>query len=118
MNRSKLSLQGQYRASVVEIYFCHITTSLRIRHMFYAGMLVLVLVFKDSFRTFFKSLSLSWSWGVRFLSFSLSLWVRSLSLFWSLWSSPCPCFSPCKDLFPLLHYFYSFAYYCSVNAYN
>ena len=68
-----------------------------------AGMLilVLVLVLKDSLRTFLKSLSwfwgvrslsLSWSLGVRFLSLSWSLWVRSLSLSWSLWSSPCPCF--------------------------
>src|SRR6218665_1333816 len=78
-------------------------------------MLILVLVLKDSLRTFFKS----------------------LSLFWSLGSGPCPCpgpcgscpcpcpglcgsgpcpypgpcglvlvlvFSPCKDLFPLFHY--------------
>src|SRR6218665_3693925 len=68
-------------------------------------ILVLVLVLKDSLRTFFKSLSLSWSLGVRSLSLSLSLGVRvqevlvlvlvlgvrSLSLSWSLWSSPCPC---------------------------
>src|SRR6218665_605151 len=38
-----------------------------------AGMLILVLVLKDSLRTFFKSLSLSWSLGVRSLSLSLSL---------------------------------------------
>src|SRR6218665_69964 len=79
-----------------------------------AGMLILVL--KDSLRTFFKSLSLS------------------------LGSGPCPCpgpcgsgpcpypgpcglvlvlvFSPCKDLFPLFHYSDLFAYHCSVNAYN
>src|SRR6218665_2582299 len=38
------------------------------------GMLILVL--KDSLRTFFKSLSLSWSLGVRSLSLSLSLGVR------------------------------------------
>src|SRR6218665_2990145 len=66
-------------------------------------ILVLVLVLKDSLRTFFKSLSLSWSLWVRSLSLSLSLGVRSrrsLSLSWScglsslsLWSSPCPC--PC-----------------------
>ena len=43
-------------------------------------VLVLVLVLKDSLRTYFKSLSLSWSLRVR----SLSLWVRSLSLSWSL----------------------------------
>src|SRR6218665_2539653 len=50
-------------------------------------MLILVLVLKDSLRTFFKSLSLPWSLGVRSLSWSL--WVRSLmSLSWSLWSSP------------------------------
>src|SRR6218665_2552758 len=84
---------------------------------FYPGMLilVLVLVLKDSLRTFFKSLSLSYGscpcpcpgpWG----------------------SGPCPCpgpcgsgpcpypgpcglvlvlvlvFSPCKDLFPLFYY--------------
>ena len=36
-------------------------------------ILVLVLVLKDSLRTFFKSLSLSWSLGVRSLSLSLSL---------------------------------------------
>src|SRR6218665_2959514 len=54
-------------------------------------ILVLVLVLKDSLRTYFKCLSLSWSLGVRSLSLSLSLWVRSLS--WSLWSSPCNC--PC-----------------------
>src|SRR6218665_3973355 len=72
-----------------------------------AGMLILVLVLKDSLRTFFRSLSLSWSLGSgpcpypcprgfgarRSLSLSWSLGVRSLSLSWSLWSSPCPC--PC-----------------------
>src|SRR6218665_1152157 len=82
-----------------------------------AGMLILVLVLKDSLRTFFKSLSLSWS-----------LEVRSLSLSWSLGSGPCPCpdpwgsgpclypgpcglvlvlvlvVSPCKDLFPLFRF--------------
>src|SRR6218665_1376079 len=47
-------------------------------------MLILVLVLKDSLRTFFKSLSLSWSLGVRSLSLSWSLGVRSLSLSWSL----------------------------------
>src|SRR6218665_3683245 len=101
--------------------------------MFVTGMLilVLVLVLKDSLRTFFKSLSLSWFLG-----------VRSLFLSWSLGSGPCPCpgpcgsgpcpypgpcglvlvlvlvFSPCKDLLPLFHYSDLFAYYCSVNAYN
>ena len=44
---------------------------------FTPGMLILVLVLKDSLRTFFKSLSLSWSLGVRSLS-------------WSLGSGPCP----------------------------
>src|SRR6218665_964939 len=39
-------------------------------------ILVLVLVLKDSLRTFFKSLSLSWSLGVRSLSLSWSLGVR------------------------------------------
>ena len=79
---------------------------------------MLILVLKDSLRTFFKSLS------------------------WSLGSGPCSCsgpcgsgpcpypgpcglvlvlvlvlvFSPCKDLFPLFHYSDLFAYYCSVNA--
>src|SRR6218665_1952966 len=93
------------------------------------GMLILILVLKDSLRTFFKSLSLSWSLG-----------VRSSSLSWSLGSGPCPCpgpggsgpcpypgpcglvlvlaFSPCKDLFPLFYYSDLFTYYCSVNAYN
>src|SRR6218665_1668640 len=59
-------------------------------------VLVLVLVLKDSLRTYFKSLSLFWSlgsgpcpcpWGVRSrrsLSLSWSLGVRSLSLSWSL----------------------------------
>src|SRR6218665_1930866 len=37
-----------------------------------AVVLVFVLVLKDSLRTYFKSLSLSWSLGVR--SLSLSLW--------------------------------------------
>src|SRR6218665_2121094 len=46
-------------------------------------ILVLVLVLKDSLRTFFKSLSLSWSLG-----------IRSLSLSWSLGSGPCPCPGP------------------------
>src|SRR6218665_2577937 len=41
-----------------------------------SGMLILVL--KDSLMTFFKSLSLSWSLGVRSLSLSWSLGVRSL----------------------------------------
>src|SRR6218665_1269089 len=56
------------------------------RDVLYAGMVILVLILKDSLRTFFKSLS--WSLGVRSLSLSLgvrslswSLWVRSLSLF-------------------------------------
>src|SRR6218665_2977000 len=57
-----------------------------------AMVLVLVLVLKDSLRTYFKSLSLSWSLGVRSLSLgvrsrrslSWSLGVRSLSLSWSL----------------------------------
>src|SRR6218665_1884648 len=97
----------------------------RCRRYLLPGMLILdlVLVLKDSLRTFFKSLS------------------------WSLGSGPCPCpgpwgsgpcpcgsgpcpypgpcglvlvlvFSPCKDLFPLFHYSDLFAYYCSVNAYN
>src|SRR6218665_1881609 len=41
--------------------------------MYVSGMLILVLVLKDSLRTFFKSLSLSWSLGVRSFSLSLSL---------------------------------------------
>src|SRR6218665_3104032 len=57
-------------------------------------ILVLVLVLKDSLRTFFKSLSLSWSLGVRSLSLSWSLGVRSLSLSlrtpYGHFSSPCP----------------------------
>src|SRR6218665_2687973 len=51
---------------------------------------MLILVLKDSLRTYFKSLSLSWFLGVR----SLSLWVRSrssLSLSWSLGEGHCPC---------------------------
>src|SRR6218665_1806227 len=43
-----------------------------------AVVLVVVLVLKDSLRTYFKSLS--WSLGVRSLSLSWSLGVRSLSL--------------------------------------
>ena len=50
-----------------------------------AVVLVLVLVLKDSLRTYFKPLSLSWSLGVRSLSLSLGVWSRrSLSLSWSL----------------------------------
>src|SRR6218665_3220152 len=50
-----------------------------------AVVLVLVLVLKDSLRTYFKSLFLSWSLGVRSLSLSLGVRSRrSLSLFWSL----------------------------------
>ena len=55
---------------------------------------VLILVLKDSLRTYFKSLSLSWSLGVKSLSLSLGgqvqevlvlvLGVRSLFLSWSL----------------------------------
>ena len=89
------------------------------KYMITSGMLilVLVLVLKDFLRTFFKSLSLSWSLWVRSLSLSWSLGVRSLSLSWSLGSGPCPypgpcglvlvlvlVFSPYKDLFPLFHY--------------
>src|SRR6218665_1156096 len=88
-----------------------------------AGMLilVLVLVLKDSLRTFFKSLSLSWSLGVRSLSLSLSLGVRVQEVLILVLvlggSGPCPypgpcglvlvlvlVFSPYKDLFPLFHY--------------
>src|SRR6218665_1219163 len=77
-----------------------------------AVVLVLVLVLKDSLRTYFKSLflswslgvmslslslgvrsrrslTLSWSLGVRSLSLSWSLGIRSLSLSWSLGSGPC-----------------------------
>jgi len=63
----------------------HFKIKIKIRHLRkLAGMLILVfvLVLKDSLRTFFKSLSLSWSLGVRSLSWSLG--VRSLSLSWSL----------------------------------
>src|SRR6218665_1669172 len=74
--------------------------------IYLAVVLVLVLVLKDSLRTYFKSLSLSWSLGVRSLPLSLgvrsrrslslswSLGVRSLSLSWSLGSDPCPCPGP------------------------
>ena len=83
--------------SAVDIFHCTVFAEkcncVMVSEPFFAGMLVLVL--KDSLRTFFKSLSwslgvLSWSLWVRSLSWSL--WVRSLSLPWSLWSSPCPCF--------------------------
>jgi len=47
-------------------------------------MLILVLVLKDSLRTKFKSLSLSWSLCAKSLLLSLSLQVKSLSLSWSL----------------------------------
>src|SRR6218665_3258594 len=50
-----------------------------------AVVFVLVLVLKDSLSTYFKSLSLSWSLGVRSLSLSLGVRSRrSLSLSWSL----------------------------------
>src|SRR6218665_979819 len=79
-------------SSTFNFLYLHICQPL---HHLLPGMLifVLVLVLKDSLRTIFKSLSLSWSLGVRSLSLSWSLWIRSLSLSWSLWSSPCPC--PC-----------------------
>src|SRR6218665_978554 len=48
-----------------------------------AVVLVLVLALKDSLRTYFKSLSLSWSLGVRPLSLGVRS-RRSLSLSWSL----------------------------------
>ena len=57
-------------------------------------ILVLVLVLKDSLRTF--SSPCPGPWG------------QVLVLV----------FSPCKDLFPLFHYSDLFAYYCSANAYN
>src|SRR6218665_1667255 len=53
------------------------------------GMLILVLVLKDSLRTFFKSLS--WSLGVRSLSLSWSLGVRSLLTSLIILYIGCPC---------------------------
>src|SRR6218665_3525366 len=79
-------------------------------HKLLPGMLILVLVLKDSLRTFFKSLSLSWSLGVRSLSLSLSLGVRVqevLVLVLVLGGQVLVLilvFSPYKDLFPLFHY--------------
>src|SRR6218665_2707541 len=64
-------------------------------------ILVLVLVLKDSLRTFFKSLSLSWSLGVRSLSLFLSLGVRVQEVLVLILVLV---FSPYKDLFPLFHY--------------
>src|SRR6218665_1918331 len=53
--------------------------------IYLAVVLVLVLVLKDSLRTYFKSLSLSWSLGVRSLPLSLGVRSRnSLSFYWSL----------------------------------
>src|SRR6218665_1616453 len=93
------------------------------------GMLILVfvLVLKDSLRTFFKSLSLSWS---------LESGPCPCPGPWGSGPCPCPCpgpcgsghcpypdpcglvlvlvFSPCKDLFPLFHNSDLFAYYCNV----
>src|SRR6218665_534636 len=76
-------------------------------------MLILVLVLRDSLRTYFKSLFLFWSLG-----------VRSFPCPCPCGSGPCPCpgpcglvfvlvlvFSPCKDLFPLFHYSGLFAEY-------
>src|SRR6218665_1552909 len=45
-------------------------------HCIYPGMLILVLVLKDSLRTFFKFLS--WSLGVRSLSLSLGVRVQEV----------------------------------------
>src|SRR6218665_1736852 len=70
-------------------------------------ILVLFLVLKDSLRSFSSPCPCPGPWGSgpcpypcpwgvgsrRSLSLSWSLGVRSLSLSWSLWSSPCPC--PC-----------------------
>src|SRR6218665_4019371 len=110
-------------------------------------MLILVLVLKDSLRTFLKSLPFSWflvQTGmlilVLVLKDSLRTFLKSLPFSWFLGSGPCPgpcgsgpcpypgpcglvlalvlVFSPCKNLFPLFHYSDLFAHYCSVNAYN
>src|SRR6218665_126514 len=96
-----------------------------------SGMLILVLVLKDSLRTFSSPCPCPCPgpWG-----------SGPCPGPWG--SGPCPCpgpcgsgpcaypgpcglvlvlvlvFSPCKDLFPLFHYSDLFAYYCSVNAYN
>src|SRR6218665_1869941 len=105
-------------------------------------MLILVLVLKDSLRTFFKSLSLSCSWGSGPCPCP-GPWGSGPCLCpGPCGSGPCPCpgpwesgpchcpgpcglvlvlvvvFSPCKDLFPLFHYPNLFVYCCSVNAYN
>src|SRR6218665_3540920 len=65
-------------------------TLIIIPNILFPVTLILVLVLKDSLRTYFKSLSLSLGVRSLFLSLFLFLWVRSLSRF--LWSSPCPCF--------------------------
>src|SRR6218665_3915517 len=70
--QARISIAGQVQSSRGRLWQESATLQ------FIPGMfiLVLVLVLKDSLRTFFKSLSLSWSLGVRSLSLSLSLGVR------------------------------------------
>src|SRR6218665_2467245 len=87
------------------------------------GMLILVLVLKDSLRTFSSPCPCPGPW---------ELGPCPCPGPWG--SGPCPCgsgpcpypcpcglvlvlvFSPCKDLFSLFHYSDLFAYCCSVNA--
>ena len=72
-------------------------------------VLVPVLVLEDSLRTYFKSLSLPWSLGVRSLSLSLGGQVQEVLVLVLvlvvLVLVLVPVFSPCKDLFPLFHFF-------------
>src|SRR6218665_1344650 len=83
------------------LYFSH-------KIIIFSVLLMLVLVLKDSLRTFFKSVS--WSFG---------------SGFCPCGAGPCPCpgpcglvlvlvFSPCKDLFSLFR-FIRIILYCSIN---
>src|SRR6218665_1515923 len=93
-------------------------------------MLILFLVLKDSLRTFFKSLSLSWSLGVRSLSLSWFLGSGTCLCPGPCGSGPCPFPGPCGLMLVLVlvlvlvlartcfHYSDLFAYYCSVNAYK
>src|SRR6218665_3817343 len=96
-----------------------------------AGMLILVLVLKDSLRTFSSPCPCPGFLGSGPCPCPGPWGSGPCPCPGPCGSSPCPypgpcglvlvlvhVFSPCKDLFPLFHYCDLFAYHCSVIAYN